>query len=601
MGVKGLCLLLEGNSQIYQDIPFRDRKLVVDGINLAHILYNRANLDQNHGGEYLAFQAEVQAFFKALENCQIKAKVVIDGGSGPSDIKLMSLGPEDGPSKNTCQEDPWRSEGCFGEADGQLAALARELSCPVLSGDTDFYIYNLPEGVLPLDQFQWDSVKPNGARSYISCKRYTMSSFCTLFNIDHQLLPLFAALAGNDYDNLRDVKWDRYVPAGRPTMKFRVARLVGLLSWLGARTDRTTEDTLTAAMALITNISQQARTEMRTEVQNAMLEYRLPELVRPSLARRDLGSDILDHDILTHRRKFLRIQVEYSILQSSNLTSRPIRQVMYGLLLGPGGGEVEEWDRDGLDLVGVKVQPLVQGAAQTLRLDSPPQAAPETVRLQVCLETLGVEEETLEGVPAHLRLPVAVTCYWLRRASPEPTLLKALLMVMVQGELNRRTGGTTGWQGDTNHISEPLDSVVAHSFNQWQACLKDASQLNLLLCKPLPEPHYAWLYQGRLVHRWQKQLQEREPEDIVQDDQFRRLYGRLLGAVTQTDPGANRRAGGPEGQLRASMEHLHLNTQDEEEEEEEEEEVEEELGGAAGLDQGSGGPWVEVKRRRRKQ
>ena len=62
------------------------------------------------------------------------------------------------------------------------------------------------------------------------------------------------------------------------------------------------------------------------------------------------------------------------------------------------------------------------------------------VRLQVCLETLGVEEKTLEGVPADLRLPVAVTCYWLRWASPEPTLLKALLMVMVQGELMRRNG-----------------------------------------------------------------------------------------------------------------------------------------------------------------
>uniref|UniRef100_A0A8C4ZM85 Uncharacterized protein n=1 Tax=Gadus morhua TaxID=8049 RepID=A0A8C4ZM85_GADMO len=111
--------------------------------------------------------------------------------------------------------------------------------------------------------------------------------------------------------------------------------------------------------------------------------------------------------------------------------------------------------------------------------------------LQVCLETLGVEEETLEGVPAHLRLPVAVTRYWLRRASPEPTLLKALLMVMVQGELNRRTGGTTG------------------SFNQWQACLKDGSQLNLLLCKPLPEPHY-----GRLVHQRQKQLLNWEPEEM---------------------------------------------------------------------------------------
>ncbi|XP_030215032.1 protein asteroid homolog 1-like [Gadus morhua] len=421
MGVKGLYSLLEGK-QIYEGIHFRDSKLVVDGINLAHILYNKADLDQNHGGEYLAFQAEVQAFFKALAICQIKAKVVIDGGSGPSDIKLdQGMDLQRTRVKNipdalkgekmgfyalfttTVFEETLNSMKvplvrCFGEADGQLAALARDLYCPVLSGDTDLYIYNFRGGVLPLDQFQWDSVKPNGARSYISCKRYTMSRFCNLYKIDHQLLPVFAALAGNDYVNLRDVKWASYVPAGSPTMKFRTASLVGLLSWLGARTDRTTEDTLTAALALIPNISQQARTEMRTEVQNAMLEYRLPssslrrsfsegtvpplppeiwsrvpEWVRVSLARGDLGANILDYDILVHRRKFLRIQVEGSDRQSSNLTSRPIRQVMYGLLLGQRGGEVEEWDRVGLELIGVKVQPLVQGAAQTLSLVSPPQ------------------------------------------------------------------------------------------------------------------------------------------------------------------------------------------------------------------------------------
>ena len=76
----------------------------------------------------------------------------------------------------------------------------------------------------------------------------------------------------------------------------------------------------------------------------------------------------------------------------------------------------------------------------------PTSQADQAVRLQVCLETLGVKEETLEGVPAPLRLPVAVTCYWLRMASPEPDLmlLKALLMVMVQGELNRREGSDTG-------------------------------------------------------------------------------------------------------------------------------------------------------------
>ncbi|CAL8354067.1 unnamed protein product [Arctogadus glacialis] len=622
MGVKGLSSLLKDYSQIYQDIRFRDSKLLVDGTNLAYDLYDMANLDQNHGGEYLAFQVQVQALFKALIDCEIKAYVVIDGGSGTSDIRLdtrmdrqrallekipaalkgkkMGIFPPSIMSvfEQTLNDMKVPLVKCFGEADGQLAALAKDWSFPVLSGDTDFFIYALPKGVLPLHHFQWDSGQRTGASSYIPCKLYTTSSFCTFFNINDQLLPVFASLAWNDYVNLRDesTRWAGGRAPGRPTTSNRAPRLEGLLSWLGARNDRTTEDTLTAAMA---DMSQLAR----REVQKSMLEYRLPssslrgffsegtvlplpaelswvpEWVRASLARGDLGADIL-----MHRRKILRIQVESSNLKSSNLTSKPIRQVLYGVLLAQGGGEVEEVDRVGLEPNRVKVQPLVQGAAQRLRLDSLPQAD-RAVRLRVCLETLGVEEETLEGVPAHLRLPVAVTRYWLRRASPEPTLLKALLMVMVQGELMRQNG-TAGRQGYTNHHSQPLDGVVAHRFNQWQACLKDASQLNLLLCKPLPEPHFAWLYQGRLVHRRQKQLQEREPEDIVQDDQFRRLYRRLLGAVTQTE----RRAGGPEAQLRASMEHLHLSTLDEEEEE---------LGGAAGLDQGSDRPRVTVRTRNR--
>ncbi|XP_059909349.1 protein asteroid homolog 1-like isoform X1 [Gadus macrocephalus] len=643
MGVDDLCSLLEDYSQIYQDIRFRDSKLVVDGTNLAYDLYYRSNLDQNHGGEYLAFQVEVLALFKALSDCGIKPYVVMDGGSGTSDIKLDTL-------MDRARGKVWRAQGaalkgrradilppistkvfeqtlnnmkvplvrCFGEADGQLAALASDWCCPVLSGDTDFYIYDLPWGLLHLDHFQWDSVKKSPTRSYIPCKRYTTSSFCTFFNIDRQLLPVFALLAGNDFVNIREMNWDQNVLAGRQREieLSQTARLEGLLRWM--RGFQTIEDTLTAAMDLMPNMSQQVQTEVLTEVQKSMLEYRLPssslrgffsegtipslpaemlscvpDWVRAPLARGELGADILD--LLVHKRKILPTQVERSDLQSSNLTSRPIRKVLYGLLLGRGGGKVEEVDRVGTKPASVKVQPLVHGAAKTLRLDSLTQAD-RAVRLQVCLETLGVEEETLEGVPAHLRLPVAVTRYWLRRASPEPTLLKALLMVMVQGELNRRKRLTIGWQGYSNSIFRPLDCVVAHSFNQWQACLKDASQLNLLLCKPLPEPHFAWLYQGRLVHRRQKQLLNREPEEILHSPQFRRLYRRLLGAVTQPDPRANRRAGGPEAQLRASMEHLHLNTQDEDEEEEEEGE---ELGGAEDLDQGPDWPRVTVGTRYR--
>uniref|UniRef100_A0A8C5BFX9 XPG N-terminal domain-containing protein n=1 Tax=Gadus morhua TaxID=8049 RepID=A0A8C5BFX9_GADMO len=594
MGVQGLSSLLKDNRRISPDFHFRDSKLVVDGKNLLYHLYYSSNLDQNHGGEYLAFQAEVQAFFKTLSDCGIKPYVVMDGGKGTSDIKLDTIRDQSREIIQKTHEAALTGKKmyilppltkhvfrqtlndlkvplvkCFKEDDGRLAALAKEWCCPVLSTDSDFYIFDLPGGLLHLEHFEWRLVE---TRRGIPCRRYTTSNFCSFYLINPQLLPVFASLAGNEYFNFRDVRWDKYIPAGNPRMNFRAATLLGLLSWLRARTDRTTEDTLTAVMKLMPSKSQQERTEARKMLRKSMLEYELPssslrgffsegtvpplpaEMLRcvpdwvcAQVARGELNGDVLG--LLVYRRIKLRTQVERSDLQSSNLTSKHIRQVWYGLLLGQRGGEVEEGDRDGLELASFQERPLVQGAAQTLRLDSLPQvglpthSADPAVRLRVCLETLGVEEETLEGVPAHLRLPVAVTRYWLMRASPEPTVLKALLMVMVQGELTRLTGGTT----DTDHLSEPLDCVVAHSFNQWQACLKDASQLNLLLCKPLPKPHFAWLYQGRLVHRLQKELQEREPEDIVQDDQFRRLYWRLLGAVTQPDPGANRRAGGPEG------------------------------------------------------
>ncbi|CAL8299539.1 unnamed protein product [Gadus morhua 'NCC'] len=454
MGVKCLWSLLEDYSQIYQDIHFRDSKLLVDGTNLAHHLYRRANLDQNHGGEYLAFQTKVQAFFKTLEYCRIKAYVVLDGGSGGRDIKpdtrmdciraLLQkipnalIGKKAGISprfittvfEQTLSNNKVDLVRCFGKADGQLAALAREWCCPVLSTDTDFYIYDLLAGVLPLKHFQWDSEETSQGRTDIPCKLYTTSSFCNAFKIDRQLLPLFASLA-NDYIKLQKIDWDRFLAADRNRKSKKAAHLEDLLSWLQARTDQTTEDILRVLMAFL-DMSQQAQTDVQTEVQTAMqtaMQYRLPssslrgffsegtvpplpaemlnwvpEWVRVTLARGDLEANILDCDVLLNRRKILRFQVESSDLQSSNLTSRPIRQVMYGLLLGQGGGEVEEVDRDGLELISVKVRPLVQGAAQRLRLDSLPQKSMLEYRLPSSSLRGCFSEGTVPPLPAEIEL-----------------------------------------------------------------------------------------------------------------------------------------------------------------------------------------------------
>lgn len=46
-------------------------------------------------------------------------------------------------------------------------------------------------------------------------------------------------------------------------------------------------------------------------------------------------------------------------------------------------------------------------------------------------------------------------------------------------------------QTQKNHYKSELDMDVAHSFNQWQLCLKDSIHLNQLLGYPLPEPQIA--------------------------------------------------------------------------------------------------------------
>ena len=66
------------------------------------------------------------------------------------------------------------------------------------------------------------------------------------------------------------------------------------------------------------------------------------------MVRGDLGSNILA--VLVHKRQILGPQVECSDLESSNLISRPVRQVYYGLLLGQGGDGVMEVDRVGGEL-----------------------------------------------------------------------------------------------------------------------------------------------------------------------------------------------------------------------------------------------------------
>ncbi|XP_076866852.1 single-strand DNA endonuclease ASTE1 [Brachyhypopomus gauderio] len=587
MGVQGLKSYIENNKDVLKNCHFRNSKLIIDGCNLYYSLYFNDHLDQVHGGDYQSFEKLVSEFFRTLTACNIQPYVVLDGGTDTTGKKIDTLLKR---AKDRIRRADALSRGlpgetlpiltktvfkqvlhklevpfvqCLAEADSETAALANEWRCPVLSNDSDFYIFNISAGFLPISQFKWQDVIRSGKKS-IPAKMFNVKHLCAVFNhMNKDLLPLFATILGNDYiklDKEMFPDWMSLSMCSTSSVKSpSAARIDCLLTWLSyfSRPEA-------AIQALECMVHPEHSASICMALARAVREYRLPassiarffsngdlwaELQGPlkhlprwmlkPLAEGKLNSIIID--VLTLQSLTLSFQVEDSRLQSSNQTSRPIRQAVYGLLLstrqrdtggpgqrdtggpgqrdtggpgqrdtgGPGQCEVTEYDRQVLNLRNFRVAGVVPGCAAThLHLDTLWEA-PRHVRLQVLMDTLQVTHHPDSlSIPVNLHLAMYVTCYWLKHAQPEPKAETywALLIGFVYGELSRepRTAEEVGPVLNrlknlrTYKDQRTVDLGVAHAYSQWQCCMRDSIYLSQLLCLPVPE--CTWLYSGPLVH-----------------------------------------------------------------------------------------------------
>ncbi|XP_070977391.1 single-strand DNA endonuclease ASTE1-like [Oncorhynchus clarkii lewisi] len=592
MGIKGLAKFIGDHGEILTNDHFRNSKVVIDGCNIYHSLYLTSCVDQQHGGDYDVFEDQVCKFFKALRDCSIEPYVIIDGGSDHTDKKFETVRKRAESKIDTANK--W-SKGLRGawliptlarqvfkqvlsslnvpfaqalsEADQEIASLAQKWKCPVLSNDSDFYIFDIQAGFLPMSHFQWQnaSVQRWSPQNYIPCKRYTTTSFCRQVNINRQLLPVFGAITGNDYVNLDKmgfpIKFEDSLSM-EPNWKRGVVFFNKLLKWLASFQEK--QEALDNVHLLICHGENNMDAALQAlsrgietyQIQPGCLERFfndgeapdagllpdhlsvLPDWTLLPLTKGTLPPYMIY--ILQHRPVIQGIQVEDHSLPSGNITSRPIRQAFYGLLLGEGR-EVEEYDREETNLTSSMVTAILPSAAQQLQLDTLDQA-PHLVRLEVFLETVGVSQSTLNGLPPHLGLPVAVTYYWLRHAHPRPDhpLLQALLLGLVYGELcrQRKSQREEGpvlerMRGLIQRRAMSPDLGVAHAYNQWQRCMRDGLYLNQLLCLPLPEPQCAWLYKGSLLHQLVGQLRRGVTPDslLMEDPSSGQLYRAMLEAI----------------------------------------------------------------------
>lgn len=155
---------------------------------------------------------------------------------------------------------------CYEEANQEIASLASEWDCPVLSSDSDFYILDVPAGMLPLSHFQWRALERRDSQSFIPCKNYNTSNFCSVFGIQKQLLPMFGALAKQKWP----IRWSEF----SQNTEEKWGRLQGLLCWL--KRFQLYEEAVEATFELMPGLLKEKRQKVRDALYEGMQKYWLP-------------------------------------------------------------------------------------------------------------------------------------------------------------------------------------------------------------------------------------------------------------------------------------------------------------------------------------
>lgn len=227
MGIQGLMTYITRHSDIYlQNYSLHNTYLVIDGNGVASQLYTReAKGNCCFGGDYDKYAYCVSNFFDELLKCNITPLIIIDGGSEDKKLSTIYKRTKDRirtaavltPQKqartqlfplllkevfkNAAKEKGIKCAQSLFEADDDIASVARILNCPVLSFDSDFYIFDVM--YIPFNTLDFGVVKnPNGNGFMKNCKVYKIDHFLRRFpGMDKTVMPLAATLLGNDYIN----------------------------------------------------------------------------------------------------------------------------------------------------------------------------------------------------------------------------------------------------------------------------------------------------------------------------------------------------------------------------------------------------------------
>eukprot|EP00088_Acartia_fossae_P031028 TRINITY_DN31990_c0_g1_i4.p1 TRINITY_DN31990_c0_g1~~TRINITY_DN31990_c0_g1_i4.p1 ORF type:complete len:661 (+),score=110.72 TRINITY_DN31990_c0_g1_i4:67-2049(+) len=292
MGIRGLSTYFSDHGSHFENVEISDTEVIVDGNNLYFLLTASCKgLNNAFGGDYYKLYKCFVEYFTTMKNCGISPYLVFDGGHEEIKMKTarkrrlesirkaVTLGPSSqhkAPGLNSMgkllfldvlEELNIKVFQTEFEADREIAWLAMQKNCPVMSNDSDFFIFSV-------DYIKLDSIDIEGSKSCgkLICSQFNRQKFIQRHNLHSvELLHLMASLIGNDYISMSDLETiftSIKLPPPRKNWTERHRRIQSIINWLSKE-----KDTNVAIDRILGCYPMTARPKLKQKILDSMSMY----------------------------------------------------------------------------------------------------------------------------------------------------------------------------------------------------------------------------------------------------------------------------------------------------------------------------------------
>ena len=416
-----------------------------------------------------------------------------------------------------------------GDADRAAVSIANHYKCPVVSADSDYFMFNIEGGYAPFDTFECSAEAVKG-------KVYKFADFAKKFS-DETLVFLIPAILGTRSGSIKTIHIQGNPNHDGPFTDY----LVSFLKTCSSVKDVTTRYSFPEGR-FDKNLDEARKNYKMTE------KYTIDKYIeKKAELKTQNGTDIPHWMIINHRKGCLETSVMITLAfsacslvivdnpekESAMNIGKPIRKSIYRILKLK---EVREYIRKSNDRID---ETTVNAATDAIDL---------TDKIEALCSVLNTSVKTLDQVADEWKLVALSLHFWINEIEYcNPHIIQSLVLCFV---ICSSCGDSDPQPLRCCADSAPNKLNILHLFSMWQCVYYEAMKLNDILGHPFSFKSPAFLFDGRLSMHYacmkEKTFDDIRSSKFAASPGLESLYEKLISVcyVKDAASGSSRKSKG---------------------------------------------------------